>query len=771
VIVPAGDFALFAIDGDPAQNGGLPTVDFEWSGFNLWNAGGEFSLSMGPTEMDWIEWNPGTWPLTAGQSMFLDPGFYDPLANDDLMPWCLTPADQAYEYGDGDHGTPRAANPAGLCCADDDGDGVSTCGGDCDDSDADLFPGNPEIQDLADNDCDGLADEDFVQVGDIVITEFLNEPDQVPDQDGEWLEIHNPSADDINLIGWTITDGFDSNVIDEDVIVAAGGYALFAINGDTNQNGGLPTVDFEWSGFYLWNAGGEFSLSMDQTEMDWIGWDPATWPLTAGQSMFLDPGYFDPAANDDLYPWCLTPAGPSYGYGDGDHGTPRDANPAGVCCVDDDGDGASTCDGDCDDADADLFPGNPELQDLVDNDCDGLADEDFVSIGDIVFTEFMNEPFQVADQDGEWLEVHNTSMDDINLIGWEFSDDIDTVVIDVDVIVLAGDYALFAIDDDPQVNGDLPQVDFSWGGAFFLTNAGDEASLSMGLVEMDWIAWDPGTWPLTAGQSMYLDPGYYDPLLNDDLLPWCLIPDDPAYEYGDGDYGTPRAANPVGLCCADDDTDGYSTCDGDCDDTDDTIFPGAAEVCDGVDNDCDPATDEDADGDGDGQSLCDGDCDDTDADTYDGAPELCDGVDNDCDGALGADEMDGDGDGSSICDGDCDDTDDTIYPGAGEDCSDGIDNDCDGDVDGDDPDCVGDDDSGDDDSGDDDSGDDDGGDDDSGDDDGADDDGADDDAGDDDSDDDDDGGDCNCRVDGRISPASPLAALLLLGLLLGRRRR
>ena len=42
----------------------------------------------------------------------------------------------------------------------------------------------------------------------------------------------------------------------------------------------------------------------------------------------------------------------------------------------------------------------------------------------------------------------------------------------------------------------------------------------------------------------------------------------------------------------DDDNDGYSENQGDCDDTDSTVYPGATEVCDGLDNDCNGQIDE-----------------------------------------------------------------------------------------------------------------------------------------------------------------------------------
>jgi len=94
---------------------------------------------------------------------------------------------------------------------------------------------------------------------------------------------------------------------------------------------------------------------------------------------------------------------------------------------------------------------------------------------------------------------------------------------------------------------------------------------------------------------------------------------------------------------------------------------------------------EPVDTDGDGVPDVD-DCDPYDASVYPGAPELADGLDNDCDGVVdeGTDTVDDDGDGYSEDEGDCDDSNSSVNPGAVEVADNGIDDDCDGITDPDD---------------------------------------------------------------------------------------
>ncbi|HHO53143.1 MAG TPA: choice-of-anchor D domain-containing protein [Deltaproteobacteria bacterium] len=139
------------------------------------------------------------------------------------------------------------------------------------------------------------------------------------------------------------------------------------------------------------------------------------------------------------------------------------------------------------------------------------------------------------------------------------------------------------------------------------------------------------------------------------------------------------------------DSDGFSSCGGDCDDDEASTFPGAPEVIDGVDQDCDdriddhtPAADDDGDGYCDDLKACTdgstpGDCNDGDSDVHPSASEIFgNGIDDDCDGVVDAGTSDGDFDGyDPTIGGDCNDANPSVYPGAPE-LADGLDNDCDG---------------------------------------------------------------------------------------------
>jgi len=765
---------------------------------------------------------------------------------------------------------------------DDDGDGVVECDGDCDDDNDQAFPGGDEVCDGADNDCDegtgettdedgdgfaecdGDCDDDNVDVSD-GLTEVCdaldNDCDEEIDEgfdgdgDGAWAAEDCSGAyglldcddddDDVFPGAAEVCNGLDDNcnaVIDEDLMVVDGlGAGAALANSLGPQQFELEVVgpafvadvdvvvEIEHAmsddlDIYLFSPSGTLvSLSTDNggvgaglvgTVFDddaidtIVGADPpfsgsfqpegflaslvgedaaGTWILQVnddtsavdgaliGWQLYLsydgdgDGAYACDDCDDDEA--AVVPGDPELCDGL-DNDCSGAADFGGAPELDGDGDGVFDCE-DCDDADADNFPGNPEVCDGQDNDCDTGSDE-------------------AADLDGDGQTLCDGDCDDGEAAAYagaaEVCDGIDN---DCDGAANFGGGEELDLDEDGSadcedcededsaVNPGLPEV------CDGLDNDCDPATDEGGDVDGDGVTLCEGdcddgdalVWPgapeVCDGVDDDCDGAVpADETVDGDGDGWALC-----FDCDDADDTINPDAVEVcdgldddcdGIVPADEidnDGDGAATCDGDCDDDDPDSGPEAPELCDGLDNDCDGTTgDEELDVDGDGLAPCDGDCDDAAAESFPGADEVCDGLDNDCDEVLPADEADADGDGTATCEGDCDDDDPAASPDGAEDdadlCADAIDNDCDGDVDEDDADCA---DVGDDDdsaSDDDDSADDD-------------DDATDDD--DDAADDDDSAGsdttDCDCESSVAGGGWTGLFGCLLIGAAAGRRRR
>ncbi len=359
-------------------------------------------------------------------------------------------------------------------------------------------------------------------------------------------------------------------------------------------------------------------------------------------------------------------------------------------------------DTDCEDTSADVYPGHDEVCDTLDNDCDGVVDEEVTTTyyedrdadgygNDAVADEACAEPTGYAplggdcdDEDAAYnpgasescTEAIDYNCDgsvayaDADGDGYAACEDCDDTAADVNDGAVE---SCNGIDDDcdGDIDDDDNDVDTSTGTTWYEDDDGDGYGDA---ADIEWACTQP---PGTVADSSDCDDGDDD--INPGATETCNSEDDDCDGLVDDDddsldASTTRTEYP------DDDNDGYgdaagalSGCDlplgyvsdsSDCDDDNDAVNPSATEVCNDIDDDCD------------------GDIDDADSSLDAGSADTW-YLDADSDGY-------GETASSAVsCDvpplyvavsGDCDDGDSDYNPGAAEDCADPEDYNCDGSV-------------------------------------------------------------------------------------------
>ena len=148
--------------------------------------------------------------------------------------------------------------------------------------------------------CTGLA---LPAPGEVIISEIMPNPTVLADADGEWFELHNPSADTTYQLGGCEISGVMGEPvieIDVDLEIAPGGYLTFAPS--SMEDPGF-TPDYAWDVSYAVANGGDIiTLSCDGMVVDTVDYNG--FATGAGVSLNLDPDNYDATLNDSGDSWC-----------------------------------------------------------------------------------------------------------------------------------------------------------------------------------------------------------------------------------------------------------------------------------------------------------------------------------------------------------------------------------------------------------------------------------------------------------------------------------
>ncbi len=447
--------------------------------------------------------------------------------------------------------------------------------------------------------------------GDLIITEYMAYPSEVPDYFGEWFEVYNASGRAMNLVGLLVRDSTGANqfTVQDDLFIDVDQYLVMGVSdvstyGENGYNGGIE-IDFLYAfgDFEIGQQTDTIALIYDGWTVDSVTWD-TSWAVQDAVSHQVNlNAHTLEWANDLSHNWC---SADSYITGVGLKGTPGTENDWCEGANDDaDGDGYMASEGDCDDADPYVNPmaidgdgtdcilegsdagcGNPD----DDADCDGVRDDG------------------TTDDDGDTYTEAEGDCDDDNVNVFPGGEE--------------GTSKAAADGLDNDCNCYIDDFDYDDDG-FSLVTTGNHQE-TQGCQEPE--VWDCDDSDRDANPDATEVP--YDNIDNDcDGWDECDVD-------GDGYKADPAEVCPGGSCCSGGD---------DCDDGNPDVHPNASEGSepDGIDNDCNGTVDDDfQDMDGDGFTGPDGDClDDPDdprsAEVYPGHEEECDDtLDNDCNGLI-----------------------------------------------------------------------------------------------------------------------------------------